>query len=63
VGDKTALPGNEEGASQDTRGIRGDKRYCFLTILDNVLTVDESTGHEERTGHPHPHPGDLLEEA
>ncbi len=63
MGDKTALPGNEEGASQDTRGICSDKRYCFLTILDNVLTVDELAGREERTGHSHPHPGDLLEEA
>ncbi len=60
MGDKTALLGDEEGASQDTRGIRSDKRYRFLTILDDVLTVDESTGREERTGHPHPHPGDLL---
>jgi hypothetical protein len=35
----------------------------FLTILDNVLTVDKSAGSEERACRPHPPPGDRLEVA
>ncbi len=42
---------------------RGDDRRCFLTILDNVLTVGESAEGEEGAGWPHPHPRDLLEGA
>ncbi len=42
---------------------RGDDRCRFLTILDNVLTVGELAGGEDRFGQPHPHPGDLLEGA
>jgi hypothetical protein len=41
----------------------GDDCRCFLTILDNVLTVSESVEGEEGAGWPHPHPRDLLEGA
>ncbi len=34
-----------------------------VSILDNVLTVNESAGGEERAGRPHPLPGVPLEGA
>ncbi len=45
------------------RDVYNDKCCRFLTILDNVLNVDEQAGGEERAGRPHPHPGGLLEGA
>ncbi len=60
---QTAGKGNEEGGSQDVRGVHSDNHCCFLTILDNVLTVGKYSGGEAWVGRPHPHPGDLLEEA
>jgi hypothetical protein len=60
--DITALRGDEEGTSHDVRGICSNKRYHFLTILDNVLTVGESAGIEEKAVEPYPHLGGLLEE-
>jgi hypothetical protein len=60
VGDQTTLLGDEEGASMDMRDIRSNKYCSFLTILDNVLTVSELAGGQERDSQPHPNPGDLL---
>ncbi len=31
-----------------------------FAILDNILTLGESTGGKEQAGQPHPHPGGLL---
>jgi hypothetical protein len=42
------------------QGVLSDKSHRFLIILDNVLTVGESAGGEERADRPHPHPGGLL---
>jgi hypothetical protein len=47
VDDQTAGPEDEEGASQDMRGVQSDNHNCFLTILDNVLTVGDMAGGEE----------------
>ncbi len=43
------------------QGARSNNRCRFLTILDEVLTTDETAGKEERAGQPHPHLGDLEE--
>jgi hypothetical protein len=43
------------------QGVCSDKRHCFITILDDVLTVGESAGGEEQAGQTHPHPVGLLE--
>ncbi len=45
------------------QGVSNDKRHCFLTILDNILTVVGSARGKERAGQPHHHPGDLLKGA
>jgi hypothetical protein len=44
----------------DMRDIHSNKYCSFLTILDNVLTVGELAGGQERDSRPHPNPGDLL---
>ncbi len=57
------LLSDEEGASQDMRGVCSDKLRHFLTVLYNVLNVCEQAGGEERAGWLHPHPGVLIEGA
>ncbi len=57
---QTALRGDEEGVIQNVPGNHSDDRGGFLTILDNVLTVGDSAGGEERAGQPAPQPGCLL---
>ncbi len=42
------------------RGVCSDKHCRFMTILDNVLNVNESAGGEELAGRPHSHRGGLL---
>jgi hypothetical protein len=44
-------------------GDHSNDRLSFLTILDNVLTVGESTGAKEGAGQPQPQSGGLLEGA
>jgi hypothetical protein len=61
VAAQTDGQGDEKGASQYVQGIRSDDCCSSLTILDNVLTVGELSGGEERAGWPHPHSGGLLE--
>ncbi len=56
MGDQTTLRGEEEGASQDMRGVRKNFHHAFLAILKNALSDGE-----ERAGRPHPHPGGLLD--
>ncbi len=53
---------DEEGAIQDVLGKRSDGGRDSLTVLNNVLTVWEAAGGEERTGRLHSHSGGLLEE-
>ncbi len=53
--------GDEEGARLEVQGVRSNFCCCFLTFLDNVLTVGESTGGVELAALPHSHPGGLLE--
>jgi hypothetical protein len=53
---------DEEGAIQDVLGGRIDGGCDSLTVLNNVLTVGEAAGGEERAGRLHSHSGGLLEE-
>jgi hypothetical protein len=55
------VQGEKERASHDVPGVHSNNCCRFLTILDNVLMVGESTGPEERAGRPHLHLGNLLE--
>ncbi len=61
MGDQTALLGDEEGAIQHMQGGRNDGCHGSLTFVDNILTVGESAGGEERAGRPHSCSGGLLE--
>ncbi len=61
VGAQSVGLGDEEGVSQDVRGVRGDDRCSSFTILGNVLTVGELTEDEERAGSVNPHQGGLQE--
>jgi hypothetical protein len=63
VGNQTALRGDEERATENLQGNHSNDCHGFLTILDNILTVGESTGSEEQAGWPNPNPGGLLEDA
>jgi hypothetical protein len=63
VGIQTALWGDEEGTTENVWGYRSNDRSDFLTIWENVLTVSQSDGSEERTVQSHPHPGGLQEGA
>jgi hypothetical protein len=60
VSNQTALRGDKEGVIQNVPGDHSKDRHGFLTILDNVLTVGESAGGEERAGRPEPQSGCLL---
>jgi hypothetical protein len=44
LSDQTALQGDEEGAIQNMAGDPSDDRHGFLTILDNILTVNRLAG-------------------
>jgi hypothetical protein len=63
VNDQTAGWGDEDGLSQDARGVNGNKHRRFLAILDNALAVSELARDEEQAGRPNPHPRDLLKGA
>ncbi len=54
--------GDEEGAIQDVLGSRSDGGHDSLTVLNNVLTVWEAAGGEERAGQLHSCSGGLLGE-
>jgi hypothetical protein len=49
------LLGDEEGVSQNEQSVCNDKPRHFMTILDDVLTIGESTEGEECAGRTHPH--------
>jgi hypothetical protein len=40
------------------RGVQSDNHNCFLTVLDNVLTVGDMAGGQQCAGAPPSHPGD-----
>jgi hypothetical protein len=61
VGAQSVGLGDEEGVSQDVRGVRGDDRCSFFTISGNFLTVGVLTEDEERAGILNPHQGVLQE--
>jgi hypothetical protein len=52
IGDQTALRENEEGAIQNVTGDLSNDRRCFLTILDNVLTVGGSARGKKQADRP-----------
>jgi hypothetical protein len=49
VGGQTALRGDEEGAIEYAQGNHSPDCRVFLTILDNIVSVGESGGDEERS--------------
>jgi hypothetical protein len=61
VGGQTVFIWDEEGAIQDVQGGRSDGGRASLTVLDNILTLSEAAGGEERAGRPHSHSGGLME--
>jgi hypothetical protein len=60
VGEKTVFLGDEEGAIQDVWGGRSNGSRVSLTVWDNILTLWEAAGGEERAGRPQSHSGGLL---
>jgi hypothetical protein len=60
VCEQTASLGDEEGTIQDMWGRQSDGSHGSLTVLDNILTVWEVAGDEERACGPHSCSGGLL---
>jgi hypothetical protein len=61
MGDQNGLLRDEEEASQDMQGICNERPHHFMTILDNILNLDESAGGEEQAGWPHPHQASYMD--